>query len=67
MSDLESIQSCPIKVTYPVPKYTRTDEKAIENTKTGKVTVVVMVMQFFGETKHNPPNAKAKLVLQRPN
>ncbi len=44
-SDLQSIQPCPIKVTDNI----RTDEKAIENVKTGKMTVVVMAMHIFGD------------------
>jgi hypothetical protein len=38
----------------------RADEKALENTKTGKVTMVVAVMHIFAETKSNSPNANAK-------
>jgi hypothetical protein len=47
MSDLESVQPCLIKVTDSVPNNIRADEKAIENTRTGKVTAVVAVMRIF--------------------
>jgi hypothetical protein len=40
MSDLESVQSGPIKVTDPVPNNMSSDEKVIENAKTGKATTV---------------------------
>jgi hypothetical protein len=59
MSDLESVQPCPIQVMDPVPN--RAEEKAIENAKTGKVNGVVVTMHMFGETKCNSPNAKAKI------
>jgi hypothetical protein len=58
---LESIQPHPIKVMDPVPINIRADEKAIEDAKTGKVTMVVAIMHIFGETKCNSPNAKAKI------
>jgi hypothetical protein len=44
----------------PVPFNVGADGKTFENAKTGKVTVVVMVMHIFGETKHSSPNAKVK-------
>jgi hypothetical protein len=60
MSDLESAQSCLIKVMNPVPVNMRADEIAIANTEAGKMTAVVAVMHIFGETKRNSHNAKAK-------
>jgi hypothetical protein len=60
MSDLHSIQPCPIKVVDPVPINVRADEKALENAKTGKVTMVIAVMHIFGETESNSPNADVK-------
>jgi hypothetical protein len=60
LSDLQSTQPCPIKVTDPVPISTRADEKALENAKTGKVTTVVAVMHIYGNTKSNLPNTSAK-------
>jgi hypothetical protein len=67
MCDSQSIQPCPIKVTDPVPIYVRADKKALENTKTGKVTMVVAVMHIFGQTKSNSPIADAKISAKRPN
>jgi hypothetical protein len=49
-SNLQSIQPLPIKDTDPVPINIRADEKAIENAKTGKMTVLVVVMHVFGDT-----------------
>ncbi len=60
LSDLQSTQPHPIKVTDPVSISSRADEKALENTKTGKVAAVVAVMHIFGETKSNSPNPNAK-------
>jgi hypothetical protein len=60
LSDLQSTQPCPIKVTDPVPISTRADEKALENAKTSKVTAVVVVMHIYGNTKSNLPNTSAK-------
>jgi hypothetical protein len=55
MPDLQSIQPHPTNVTDPVLINIKTDEKVIENAKTGKVSVVVMVMQIFGEEKGTLP------------
>jgi hypothetical protein len=60
MSDLQSTQPRPIKVTGPVPISTRADEKALEIAKMGKVTTVVAVMHFYGNTKSNLLNTSAK-------
>jgi hypothetical protein len=68
LSDLQSSQPRPIKVTDPVPIITRADEKALENAKTGKVTAVFAVMHIYGNTKSYLPNSaknsakKTKLV-----
>jgi hypothetical protein len=43
----------------PVSISSRADEKAFENSKTGKVTAVVTVMHIYGETESNSPNANA--------
>jgi hypothetical protein len=51
MSDLQSTQPRPIKVMDPVSNSARADVKALENTKTGKVTVKVEVMHLYGYTK----------------
>jgi hypothetical protein len=60
LSDLQSTEPRPIKVTDPVLISSRADEKALENAKTGKVTVVVTVMNIYGKTKSDFPNASAK-------
>jgi hypothetical protein len=61
MSDLQSTQPCPIKVTGPISNSTRTDVKALENAKTGKVTAVVVVMHLYGNAKSNSIKTKAKV------
>jgi hypothetical protein len=61
MSDLQSIQPRPVKVTDPVPVNIRADEKVIESAKTSNLTAVVVIMHMFGETKRNSPNANAKI------
>ncbi len=60
LSDLQSTQPRPIKVTDPVPISTRADENALENAKTGKLTALVMVMQIYGNTKSSLPNTSAQ-------
>jgi hypothetical protein len=60
MSDLQSTQPRPIKVTDPVSNSIRADEKAPENAKTGKVTVVVAVMHLYGNAKSSSINTNAK-------
>jgi hypothetical protein len=61
MSDLQSTQPHPIKVTDPISNDTRTDVKALENAKTGKVSVVVVVMHLYGNAKSSAINADAKV------
>ncbi len=61
MSDLQSTQPCLIKVTDPVSNRNRADVRALENSKTGKVTAVVMVMHLYGNAKSSSINANAKL------
>jgi hypothetical protein len=60
MSDLQSAQPRPIKVTSSVPISTRADNKALEIAKMAKVTVVVVVMNLYGNTKSNIINTSAK-------
>ncbi len=60
MSDLQSTQPHPIKVTDFVSHGDRADEKALENGKTGKVTAVVAVMHLFGNAKSRSINNNAK-------
>ena len=66
MSDLQSTQPSPIKVTYSVSNSDRADVKALENAKTGKVTTVVAVMHLYGNAKSSSINANAKISAKRP-
>jgi hypothetical protein len=61
MSDLQSTQPRPIKVTDSVSNNDRADVKSLENAKMGKVTVVVAVMHLYGHAKGNSTNANAKI------
>jgi hypothetical protein len=61
MSDLQSTQPRPIKVTDSVSSSKRADAKALENAKTGKVTAVVMVMHFYGNTTSRSISNNAKI------
>jgi hypothetical protein len=57
MSDLQSTQPCQIKVTNFVSNSDRADVKALENAKTGKVTVVVVAMHLYGKAKSRSINS----------
>jgi hypothetical protein len=59
MSDLQSTQPRPIKVTDPVSYSNRADVKALEHAKTGKVMAVVAVMHLYGNAKSSSINANA--------
>jgi hypothetical protein len=61
MSDLQSTQPRLIKVMDPISNSNRADVKAIENAKTGKVTVVVAIMHLYGNVKSSSIKAKAKI------
>jgi hypothetical protein len=61
MSDLQSTQPSPIKVTDPISNSTGADVKALENAKTGKLTMVVAVMHLYGNAKSGSIKAKAKI------
>jgi hypothetical protein len=65
MSDLDSIQPCPAKVTDPVQINIRADEKAIENTKTGKVNAVVAIMHILVKLNVIHLTLRQKIVLIR--
>ncbi len=67
LSDLQSVQPRLIKVTDPVPISTRADEKALENAKTGKVTMLVAVMHIYGNTKSNLPNTSTQNSAKKTN
>ncbi len=66
MSDLQSTQPRPIKVTDSISISDRANVKALENAKTGKVTAVVAVMHLYGNAKSRSI-IMPKLVLKRPN
>ncbi len=52
MSDLKSTKPRPIKVTDQIPTSNdRADKKAVEIAKTGKVTMVVVVMHLYSDSK----------------
>ncbi len=56
----------PIKVTRRGVKTISGETKAIENTKTGKVTAVVAVMYLHGNSKvnlHNVNSQKSKILI----
>jgi hypothetical protein len=61
MSDLQSTQPRPIKVTDSVSNSDRADVKALENAKTGKVTAVVAVMHLYGNAKSRSINDNANI------
>jgi hypothetical protein len=61
MSDLQSTQPRPIKVTDSILHSDRADVKALENAKKGKVTAVVMVMHLYGKAKSRSINNNAKI------
>ena len=61
MSDLQSTQPCPIKVTDSISNSERADIKALENAKTEKVTAVVTVMHLYGNTTNRSISNNAKI------
>jgi hypothetical protein len=61
MSDLQSTQPRPIKVTDSVSNSDRANVKALENAKTGTVTAVVTVMHLYGNAKSRSINDNAKI------
>jgi hypothetical protein len=61
MSDLQSTQPRLIKVVDSVSNGERADIKALENTKTGKVTAVVAVMHLYGNTTSRSISDNAKI------
>jgi hypothetical protein len=67
MSDFQSTQPRPIKVTDPVSNSNRADVKALKNAKTEKVTAVVAVMHLYGNAKSSSNKIKAKLSAKKPN
>ena len=61
--DFKSPDTRPIKATKLAFDIIRVNEIAIENSKTGKVTVVVAILKVFGD-KSNSRNSK---LLIKPN
>jgi hypothetical protein len=61
MSDLQSTQPRPIKVTDPVSNSIGANEKALENAKIGNVTVAVAVMHLYGNAKSSSIDANTKI------
>ena len=55
--DLKSTDTCPITATKLALDVIRTNEVAIENSKTSKVTAVVAILKVFGD-KSNSRNSK---------
>ncbi len=60
MSDLQSTQPRPIKVTNSVSKSERVDIKALDKAKTGKVTAVDLIMHLYGDTANKSISNNAK-------
>jgi hypothetical protein len=67
MSDLQSTQPHPIKVTDSISNSERADVKALENPKTGNVAAVVTVMHFYGNTTSRSISNNAKISAKRLN
>jgi hypothetical protein len=67
MSDLQSTQPHPIKVTDSVSNSDRANVITLENAKMGKVTTVVAVMHLYGNSKGSSVNAHAKISAKKTN
>jgi hypothetical protein len=61
MSDLQSTQPRPIKVTDSISDSDRANVKALENAKTGKITALVVVTHLYGSAKGSSIIANAKV------
>jgi hypothetical protein len=66
ISDLQSTQPHPIKVTDSISNSDRADVKALENAQKGKVTAIVALMHLYGNAKSSSIMLMPKLVLKRP-
>jgi len=64
---LKSTDTRPIKATKLALDTFRANEIAIENSKTGKVTVVVAILKVFGDNTRNSRNANPGKLLNKPN
>jgi hypothetical protein len=61
MSELQSTQPRPIKVTDSVSNSNGANVKSLENAKTEKVTMVVMVVHLYGHSKGSSIDANVKI------
>jgi hypothetical protein len=55
--DLISSDTCPIKSTRTALNIIKANEKAIKNSKTGKVTAVVAIVKIFDKNIVNSQNS----------
>jgi len=65
--NLESTDTRPIKATKLALDITRANEIAIETSKTGKVTAVVVILKVFGDEPNNSRNTNPGKLLSKPN
>jgi hypothetical protein len=65
--DLISTDTGPIQVTKLALNSTKTNEIAIGNSKTGKVTAADAIMDVFGSKNSSSRNASSKKMLNKPN
>jgi hypothetical protein len=65
MSDLQSTQPRPIKVTNSISNSKRAEAKDLENAKMGKVTAVVTVMHLYGNTTSRSISNNAKICAKK--
>ncbi len=64
---LKSTDTHPIKATKLALDTIRANEIAVENSKTGKVTAVVAILEVFGDKISNSRNANPEKLLNKPN
>jgi hypothetical protein len=64
---LDSTDTYWIKATKLALDTIRANEIAIENSKTGKVTAIVAILQVFGDNTHNSWNVNPGKLLNKPN
>ncbi len=64
--DLKSTDTRPIKATKLALDIIRANKIAIENSKIGKMTAVVVILKVFGD-KRNSRNSNPRKLLIKPN
>ena len=64
---IKSTDSHPIRATKLALDTIRANEIAIENSETGKVTAVVVILKVFGDNTCNSRNANPGKLLNKPN